>query len=489
MTDEPAIQSESDSTDPTTVELISPKLRQRLSSCFDHAIKLSEGDDCDCDYVHTLLAQCVSADPSNLVYLEAMFKNLQRKYNNNKKGGKIRASKAKAALKKTLAKEEWILAVRMAPDVFHANPWDVHSLRGIAQACEHLKFNEVELRYLKMALDGAPKDAEVNRHCAKSLSRMGQFDMAIACWHRVEESNKNDQEAPRAIATLSLEKARDQVGLEDDEEEEKKKEQQATKKESKKIPPPDEDSAEPPSHSIERSPRQHLEQAILDDPTDVKNYLQLAGIHTEAGRHDEAEQLFKNALDCSGGDLAIRAELENAQMTTARARLAIAEKQAQAEQTQSNVELAQQLRSDLIRLETQIYSTRSERHPNDLALLIELGIRLKWSGQFAEAIASFQRAAKGKTLKCRANLEMGECFQRARKYEKALVCYERALKRALPENEEHRRLTLYRAGVLAAGLNQIDRAKAWFAELLEIEPGYRDTASRLDKLQSINDKG
>lgn len=487
MTDKPANQNEPSEQDAATLEPISPKLRQRLASCFDHAIKLAEGDDCDCDYVHTLLTQCVSADPANLVYVEAMFKNLQKKYKNNKKGGKIRATKAKAALKKALTKKEWAIAVRMAPDVFHANPWDVQSLRGIAEACEQLQLNEVELRYLKMALDGAPKNAEVNRHCAKSLSRMGQFDMAISCWHRVEESDKSDKEAPKAIAALSLEKSRAQAGFED-EEEEKTSDSPTTKKEQKQNLPSEEESADAPA-AIKLTPRQRLEQAILDDPTQVKNYLQLAGIHTEAGRHDEAEQLFKDALDCSGGDLAIRVELENAQMTTARTRLAIAERQAKAEQTNDNTELAKQLRSDLLRLESQIYAARCERHPDDKELLIELGLRLKWSGQFSEAIATFQKAGKGKSHKCRANLEMGECFQRARKYDKALICYERALKSALPEDEENRRLTLYRAGVLAAGLNQNDKAKAWLAELLEIEPGYRDVASRLDKLRSIHDKG
>ena len=35
---------------------------------------------------------------------------------------------------------------------------------------------------------------------------MGQFDQAIACWHRVEQAKPHDEEALQAISRLSVEK-------------------------------------------------------------------------------------------------------------------------------------------------------------------------------------------------------------------------------------------------------------------------------------------
>jgi hypothetical protein len=69
-----------------------------------------------------------------------------------------------------------------------------------------LHHNEVELVYLKQALEANPKDADVNRHCARSLARMGQFDQAIACWHRVEKIVPGDREVARMISELSEQK-------------------------------------------------------------------------------------------------------------------------------------------------------------------------------------------------------------------------------------------------------------------------------------------
>ena len=194
------------------IKPLSPAARRRVQSLYEHAQGLiTPKKKYDFDYVHTLLGQCVSLDPSNLVYVEAMFDNLHNKFNGNKKAGKT--SPKKAALKKHIGKKEWHEALKLGPDALQSNPWDVAVLRNIAEACENMRLNEVELRYLKNALDAAPKDADVNRHCAKSLARMGQFDMAIACWHRVEESNKGDVEAKKAISMLTVEKTRGVLGI------------------------------------------------------------------------------------------------------------------------------------------------------------------------------------------------------------------------------------------------------------------------------------
>jgi len=46
----------------------------------------------------------------------------------------------------------------------------------------------------------------VNRLCGIALGKRGQFDQAIACWHRVEQAKPDDEEPKRAIASLAVEK-------------------------------------------------------------------------------------------------------------------------------------------------------------------------------------------------------------------------------------------------------------------------------------------
>ena len=95
------------------------------------------------------------------------------------------------------------------------NPWDVSALLAMAAACENLDFGDCQLLYLKNALDANPKDADVNRTCGKALGRMGHFDQAIACWHRVEQAKPGDEEAAKAIGNLHIDKTIGHGGYED----------------------------------------------------------------------------------------------------------------------------------------------------------------------------------------------------------------------------------------------------------------------------------
>ncbi len=62
-------------------------VRQRLQKLFEHAQRCLEKD--DHDYANQLFTQCVVEDPDNLIYLQFFLTNLQKKYSDNKKGGKL----------------------------------------------------------------------------------------------------------------------------------------------------------------------------------------------------------------------------------------------------------------------------------------------------------------------------------------------------------------------------------------------------------------
>ncbi len=51
----------------------------------------------DFDYCTDLLAQCVVGDPANDKYVKAYVENLEKKYNNNRKGGPLAHFKERGA--------------------------------------------------------------------------------------------------------------------------------------------------------------------------------------------------------------------------------------------------------------------------------------------------------------------------------------------------------------------------------------------------------
>ena len=247
----------------------------------------------DHDYAHELISQCVLADPANLEYTEGLFENLRAKFANKKPAW--RGFGGHRAFKKALGHQDWIGALRLGLPLVAGNPWDVRTLDGMAQACAALHFNEVELVYLKQALDAAPKDAAVNRHCGRSLARLGQIDQAIACWHRVEMLVKNDREAADMISHLTELKMsgaahRPSTTLD-------------TAKEAKEDDP-DQDArdnaaevigADAPTAPL--SPRQQLETAIRKNPADLTNYLQLAKLLCEMELFEAAQGTLHKALE------------------------------------------------------------------------------------------------------------------------------------------------------------------------------------------------
>ena len=295
-------------------------VRRRLAQLFQYgADKQKQGDH---DYAHSMYAQCAIKDPSNLAYVEALLDNLNTKYEGKKKKCRVRGNRT--PFKKALGAEEWRTVLKLGPGLLKDNPWDIPTLRGMAQACAALHFNEVELRYLKNALDSRPKDVDVNRHCATSLARMGQLDQAIACWHRIEDVAKS--EALKMISDLTMAKSRQASGIFGEEERASSTTSASgvhSKSPARPAPPSPAPGRSPAPSATESSvssaqatspaiTSEDLEQAIESRPDDLENYLLLAELHNEAGRFREAEQVLRRALPVSGGDLRIRERLEKA---------------------------------------------------------------------------------------------------------------------------------------------------------------------------------
>lgn len=481
-------------------DIMSPAKRKRLQQCFERANELAHRGKPDFDYAHDLYSQAVVNDPGNLVYVEAMLDNLQKKYNNNKKGSRFSFSSRKA-FKEAVADEEWTDVFREGLELLHANPWDTSVLRELAKACAYNRHNEVELRYLKNALDGKPKDADVNRHCAQSLARMGQFDMAIACWNRVAEKVKGD-EPERMISELTLAKtmgsplsaeAIGDVGVRvaTPNKAEGEEAESADDAVEDQGPPASADGSDASSAAVQSDSdsaviplnrRQTLEKELREDPTREELHLELAEIHSKERRYPDAEQVLGLAIEACGASLKLQTAYEDAQIRSSKARLAIAEQRAASAKTDEAHELVSKLKADLNRLELDIYQQRAQRFPENLRFHYELGVRLRRAGNFLQAVKSYEIARKDAHCQVAATLELGECWQQLKQYSKALECFKAAIEASSDVDGDRQKRALYRGAILSAALKQADVARGWFQQLLDLDPDYKDAAARLDKL-------
>jgi tetratricopeptide (TPR) repeat protein len=276
-------------------------LRRRLQEMYDRGRKLSA--ERSFDYAHEMFAQCVAQEPGNLPYVETMLANLAAKVGDKKKAARLPTPANCRSLKKAIGRKDWKEALRLGIEDLKTNPRHVPTLRALAEVCAARHHNEVELAYLKQALEAAPRDADVNRHCARSLARMCQFDQAIACWHRVEIIHPGDKEASRMVFQLNEEKILHAAALKD-----------AAAQAKKSAPvveqPTEEETTPAEAPEALLNPRQKLERAIDDDPTNVELYLDLSELLIEEHRLIEGEEVLQRCIATCGEEARVRAQLD-----------------------------------------------------------------------------------------------------------------------------------------------------------------------------------
>ncbi len=465
--------------------------RQRLQKVFEHAQRCVDKQ--DFDYANKLFTQCLVEDPGNLVYLQSFLANLHKKNGDRQKGSRLAGLKIKSkrsSLTKAAGKGEWEAAMTAGCAALALNPWDIATLLALAAAYGHLQSDECQLYCLRCALNADAKDVEVNRQAGLALQRMGQFDQAIACWQRVKLALPQDEQARQAIARLSVEQTIDKGGYD------------SSLLSNSSSYCNDQDSLPMPAMSVAqlstnaepvdgRPPEVRLLAAIADDPTAAEQYVQLAALFLRELRFDEAEQLLGQGLNaCGSSDLQIRSQLEDVQLRRVSHQLALAEQCYQQDPNDEANELVHRFRIQANQVELEIYAARVERDSTNLRLKYELGLRLKRAGKIKEAISVLQAARTDSKRELVVLVELGECFQHIEQYKLALSHYEQAIealrKLSEPESEIYRK-ALYRAGVLATGMQEMDRAEGHLTTLAALDFGYRDVADRLDKIARLRD--
>jgi len=484
--------------------------RRSLKICFDHGTAQASAKKPDYDYAVSMFAECLKGEPCHFPYLDAFFETLKKKYKNNKKGARIkRYGAAKAGFKKAVTKKEWPEVIRLAPEMLIPNPWDVPTLRSVAEACAVYspEFNEVEIRYLRMALDAAPQDADVNRHCAKTLTRIGQFDQAIACWRRVDEVTGGDAEAPGAIARLMVDKTKTGVQIDADDltEEEKEKlrkerakarkeaaakaeeEEKEKVKEAEKAQQRKEEESRP---KIQLTPRQQLERRLIENPMDMEAYVDLARILRKEGRDAEVEAVIQRAINAGGEDENMQKTIMDYELRQAHRDLITIAKVAKKDKSEENFAKVKKAKAQVNKLELEKLTERCERFPKSLGLKYQLAVRKKKARDYEGAADLFREVQQDEHRKALATLELGECLQQMKLYQQALATFQEAVDMAKTGKDvENRKTAMYRAATLAMGLKVLGIAQQYYQMLFDFDPDYKDVRSRLDKVIKIVQKG
>ena len=473
MANDPPPGPSSDPSASPSAALLSPGERARLAQCFQAGTKNLTAN---ADYAIEMYSACVNGDPGNAVYLQALLGILRKKHPPKKSGGlaSLFGGSKGGGIRKLVSGGQHKEAIKQGVDVLKGNPYDTGVLLAMAESCGQQGFPGTRQVYLKSALDAAPADPEVNKHCARFAAEIGEFDQAIACWVRIGAQKSFAEEAEKEIARLQVEKtiAAGQ-GMS-----------------GRPGPKAAEGAAKPAAPAAEARDRvAELRRSIKEQPAEIDPYLELADLLEKDAKLDEANEILKTALAASGGDVKVREHVEDRQLRWTKQQVIDAEKRLEKEDTPELRATAERLRATLLKREIETYAARAARYPENPGWKYELAMRLKAAGNYAEAIKQFQVVLGDSRRKGVVALELGECFQKIKQYQLAMQNYATAVEALTDREAELRKRALYRAGVLASGLEDLDAAKKYLSTLAGLDFGYRDVAQRLDKLGSVKDKG
>ena len=433
---------------------VTPAQRQRLQKLWEEARDiLAHGTSPPsrkvAENIHDLLAECVVADPGNTVYLDALLINLRHLHPKPRFSLQALFSSPCPAYKAFMAamnRENSLELLSLGPAALReaGKQLSMTILVPLADACVSLDLAQAEVRYLQEALYYSPEEASLMVSLVRALMRQGRFE-----------------EARSTLASLSTRAdmpliAHDLAAILNG------------------------DPSVHDAHESIRAVLTTLQEAVAADPTSPEHHLALAAALVQLGQFDDAEAAASKAQSLSGGDLAVREQGEEVALARLRRQVEIARLLVEHEPSKAHQETLRRWQEEFGRLELATLNARSERFPQDAQLKLEVAIRLKRAGNYSVAIQRLEEILPADPRPPSVLIELGECWQHLRQFEKGLEFYRQAIAAAEGQSEgEPLKLALYRGGLLASALDQNQQAKVWLERLVALDPGFKDARHRL----------
>ena len=381
-------------------------------------------------------------------------------------------------VKKAKMKKDWESVDQAAEDGLTINPWDAHLNADIGEACRKLGFDEVAVFGYEKALESDPDNKNFNKALAELLEQRGEYSAAGNIWEKIKKIDPLDGEARSKATQLQATSVLDRGGYEGAD---STKDAMADHEIAKRLKVAKPGQADGPGMSEEAD----LQRAARKEPDKKEPFLKLGDFYRRVGKLNEAKAAFEKALEISGGDAAIREQVEDIELDQMRKKLDTAKENAA---KNPDDEILKKKRAtlavELIRREMEVFKARIEQYPADLRLKFELGQRYMRVKKFALAIPLIQRCVQDNRLEVRALAALGECFRAEKKGTLARRQYEKAV----PKLDQHDDPKLfldvhYWLGRLCEEAGDAAAVEDHYGEVLVVDYDYKDTRSRLENLQ------
>jgi tetratricopeptide (TPR) repeat protein len=148
-----------------------------------------------------------------------------------------------------------------------------------------------------------------------------------------------------------------------------------------------------------------------------------------------------------------------------------------------DAEALRQAKIKALSFEIPIFAERVERYPTDLRFRYEYGVRLFHAQKFDEAIPMFQTARADPKSRTRCVLYIGRAFFLKKLYSQAItILREGETLCEIPDEETAKEITYWLARALEAA-GESEAAQKAYGKLLQLDYNYRDVRVRIERFR------
>ena len=439
-------------------------------------------------YAIECFGNCVRLMPENPAFRQTKHGCIRKSYNENGSGARMGAMKMmgpKSRIKKCRMQKDWKGIDAAAEDGLLVNPWDAQLFFDLGEASLELERDEIARYALAKAVELDASNVDYLKRLGYFLRDRGDYSPSISCFQRALTINKTDTESRSMLNKLQAESAMDRGGYDKAETTKDVKQETAAAPvnayEQDRIERKGGKRAEAPGESAEAD----LLHAIRKEPENLNNYLKLADLYKADRNLRKAQEILNRAMEVSSNNEDVGEMLEDVQLAMLLNDVAEAEERARKNPTKERiVEKAKTLKAELLQRETEIFSKRIERHPNDMRIRFELAERFKQFEQLAKAIPLLQQATSDNRLKADALVSLGFCFLKDGKVDLGRRQFDRALEGLSEKDKPDTFKTAhYWLGRIYERAKKIEQAEHHYHEILGVDYYYKDVLKRVESLQ------
>ncbi len=475
----PETEGETEGEGETSVEELSPEIRQMADGWFDRAEQAAVRD--NFDYAIRCYLEGLRLNPLDIDRGHQGLKETALKRQGQGKGAGLGAllGQTKAAFSQMLGRnKDAMLNLEAA---LAKAPQNVMLLSQLMQTARRQEYTDLAIWFGEWAAEESMRSAkkpqkQIFTTLADLYEGRERFADAITALNQAIKIDPADREIDRRIRNLSAAASIQQGKLE-------------SVSDFRDMIRDRRTAAASATQQVVRTADQlesqyaELKAALDADPENPVKMQALAECAWRKGDTDEATGLLKQALATSG-EYRYKARMDDIRMADYRARLREVGEALEAEPDRADLQVRQkEILEQRNKAELAIYEERHKQYPTDLAIRFELGLRQYRAGRHDPAIVSLQQATRDPKRRIEAFNMLGKCFYAKKLYEEAQGQFEQGIHQYELASDPLGKELRYNLGTTLEQQGKNKEAIEWYSDIVQQDYQYRDTAKRLEALR------